>query len=599
MKKIVQILTLLCLSIAVRAQINAERLLDIGRNALYFEDYVVSIGYFNQVIEAKPYLTDPYYFRAIAKLYLEDFRGCIADCNSALDINPFLPKVYYLRGYAKRYIKEWDSSTDDMRRALEFEPDNKEVRIVIIENLVQQRLYKDAYDESISTIRQFPHYADTYLLFSQVLLSQNDTVHAEMVLDSALYYNKYSDLAYAMRGMLHFERKDYKSALSDLDQAVKNNGFRPDYLINRAIIKMQTNDLRGAMADFDQSIKLDNSNPNAYFNRALLKSEIGDDNNAIDDYTTCLALDPNNYTAYLQRAFLHSKLGEYKEAITDFNTVIAKYPDFIVAYYGRGDAKKKLRDRTGAEKDYYDAAVIEKEIKSGKRGLRKGVEGEIEPSKEARAIVQNLDKRAAEKYKSDIRGQVQYKDIDIEPLSNFVVAVADSSAKTFRKQLYNNELEKVNAKLDFKLSFCLADNAKTLIDFGGLNIVCVDALCFFNRGNERVKLIREFTYKGEKPSISACIAAINDLDMAYKVDQTIVYALYNIGYVYMLSKEFDEAIKYYSAAIEQYDRFAEAYYNRALIYISQGKKEEARRDLSKAGELGLYGAYNVMRRYVK
>ena len=67
----------------------------------------------------------------------------------------------------------------------------------------------------------------------------------------------------------------------------------------------------------------------------------------------------------------------------------------------------------------------------------------------------------------------------------------------------------------------------------------------------------------------------------------------------MTCKEFDEAIKYYSAAIEQYDRFAEAYYNRALIYISQGKKEEARRDLSKAGELGLYGAYNVMRRYVK
>ena len=129
----------------MRAQINTERLLDIGRNAIYFEDYVVSIGYFNQVIEAKPYLTDPYYFRAIAKLYLEDFRGCIADCNSALDINPFLPKVYYLRGYAKRYIREWDSSTDDMRKALEFDPDNKEVNSVIIENLVQQKRYDEAY----------------------------------------------------------------------------------------------------------------------------------------------------------------------------------------------------------------------------------------------------------------------------------------------------------------------------------------------------------------------------------------------------------------------------------------------------------------------
>ncbi len=583
----------------MRAQINTERLLDIGRNALYFEDYVVSIGYFNQVIEAKPYLTDPYYFRAIAKLYLEDFRGCIADCNSALDINPFLPKVYYLRGYAKRYIREWDSSTDDMRKALEFDPDNKEVNSVIIENLVQQKHYDEAYQESMNAIKRFPHHADTYLLLTQVLISQGDTVRAESVLDSAIFYNKYSDLAYAMRGMLRYEKKEYASALEDLNTAVKNNGFRSDYLINRSIIKMETNDLRGALSDLDQAIKLDNTNPTAYFNRALFKAYIGDDNNAIDDYTVCLALDPNNYTAYLQRAFLHTKVGEYKEAIADFSTVIAKYPDFIVAYYGRGDAKKKMRDRLGAEKDYYDAGVIERDIKSGKRGVRKGVEGEIEPSKEARAIVQNLDKRATEKYKSEIRGQVQYKDIDIEPLSNFVVAIADSSAKTFRKQLYNKNLEIVNAQLDFKLSFCLADNAKSLIDFGGLDIVCSEALCFYNRGNERIKLIREHTYKGEKPSLSACVSAINDLNMAYQLDNTIVYALYNIGYVYMLDKEFDEAIKYYSAAIEQYDRFAEAYYNRALIYISQGKKEEARRDLSKAGELGLYGAYNVMRRYVK
>ncbi len=46
----------------------------IARNALYFEDYVLSIQYFNQVINAKPYLYEPYFFRALAKLNLEDFQ---------------------------------------------------------------------------------------------------------------------------------------------------------------------------------------------------------------------------------------------------------------------------------------------------------------------------------------------------------------------------------------------------------------------------------------------------------------------------------------------------------------------------------------------
>lgn len=43
------------------AQINTDRVMMIARNALYFEDYVLSIQYFNQVINAKPYLYEPYF----------------------------------------------------------------------------------------------------------------------------------------------------------------------------------------------------------------------------------------------------------------------------------------------------------------------------------------------------------------------------------------------------------------------------------------------------------------------------------------------------------------------------------------------------------
>ena len=41
------------------AQLNTDRITAIGRNALYFDDYVLSIQYFNQVIKLKPYLSEP------------------------------------------------------------------------------------------------------------------------------------------------------------------------------------------------------------------------------------------------------------------------------------------------------------------------------------------------------------------------------------------------------------------------------------------------------------------------------------------------------------------------------------------------------------
>ena len=81
------------------AQLNTDRITAIGRNALYFDDYVLSIQYFNQVIKLKPYLSDPYLLRAIAKIQLGDYTGAEMDCNAAIERNPFQPGAYYTRGF--------------------------------------------------------------------------------------------------------------------------------------------------------------------------------------------------------------------------------------------------------------------------------------------------------------------------------------------------------------------------------------------------------------------------------------------------------------------------------------------------------------------
>ena len=69
------LLFLAFLPIVCFAQFNTDRLVMIGRSALYYEDYVLSIQYFNQAISQKPWLYEPWFFRGVAKYYLDDFRG--------------------------------------------------------------------------------------------------------------------------------------------------------------------------------------------------------------------------------------------------------------------------------------------------------------------------------------------------------------------------------------------------------------------------------------------------------------------------------------------------------------------------------------------
>ena len=115
---------LLLLPTLVHAQINTERVMTIARNALYFEDYVLSIQYFNQVINAKPYLFEPYFFRGLAKINLDDYQGAEADCNEAIKRNPFVVGAYQIRGLARIRQSNFDGAIEDYRTALRYDPEN-------------------------------------------------------------------------------------------------------------------------------------------------------------------------------------------------------------------------------------------------------------------------------------------------------------------------------------------------------------------------------------------------------------------------------------------------------------------------------------------
>ena len=75
--------------------------------------------------------------------------------------------------------------------------------------------------------------------------------------------------------------------------------------------------------------------------------------------------------------------------------------------------------------------------------------------------------------------------------------------------------------------------------------------------------------------------------------------LYNRGSLPAQRKAYESAIADYSAAIAIENNLAEAYFNRGLCLIYSQHVEEGIRDLSKAGELGLYTAYSIIKKYSK
>ena len=96
-----------------------------------------------------------------------------------------------------------------------------------------------------------------------------------------------------------------------------------------------------------------------------------------------------------------------------------------------------------------------------------------------------------------------------------------------------------------------------------------------------------------------CQAALDDYDRVLARDPGFACCYYNKGNVYFRLKAWPEALEAYTQAIRQDPELAEAYFNRGLLFIYAGQKAQANADLSKAGELGIITAYNVIKRYCR
>ncbi|MBD4335805.1 hypothetical protein GUH15_06980, partial [Xanthomonas citri pv. citri] len=57
-----------------------------------------------------PYLYEPYFFRALAKINLDDFQGAEADCDQAIQRNPFVVGAYQIRGLARIRQDKFDGA---------------------------------------------------------------------------------------------------------------------------------------------------------------------------------------------------------------------------------------------------------------------------------------------------------------------------------------------------------------------------------------------------------------------------------------------------------------------------------------------------------
>ncbi|MCM1349126.1 MAG: tetratricopeptide repeat protein [Firmicutes bacterium] len=550
-KKFVTAIIYLFTAFALPAQINTDQVLQIGRNALYFEDYVLSIQYFNQVIGAKPYLAQPYFYRALAKLNLEDYQGAETDATLAIDRNPFITDAYELRGVARQNLGKDSLAIEDYAQALSLMPGN---RGILYNMALAQEATKD-YDnaeKSFETLLEnHPGFDGGYLGRAKMRLEKKDTVSALEDINKALSINKNAVNGYLMRADISIHRnQDYTQALADMDEAIKLQPRVAGYFINRAFIRYRLDDYFGAMSDYDYALQLDPANFVAVYNRALLRMEVHDYNKAIDDLTQVLALRPQEYRALYNRAMLYREIGDMKNALTDISHVIDVIPNFALAYYLLYDIKHTMGMK-GAQADLDKSIALARKQKA-----REGLSNLIDPGKildratpaedtydenSQDAVMQQFSTLLTVNDNADIdgeynnkgiRGKVQDQSLSIELEPMFTVTYYTSPTELKPTGDYLREIDDVNNTRALRYLLQLTNHEHNLTDADEIN-KHFQSIEYYNSylATHTPRAIDFFGRAMDQMTVKNYAAAIADLDKAIAAapDFTVAYLVRSVA----------------------------------------------------------------------
>jgi len=552
MKRIVACILMTLSFTAAFGQLNTNRIMSIGRNALYFEDYVLSIQYFNRVINVKPYLADPYYYRGVAKFYLDDLNGAANDCEVAIGINPFLIGAYNLRGIIRLRQGKSNLALEDFKEGLKLEPDN--MNLLLNSGIANINLKE--YDSAIADYNKLLEYDKSNvpaILYKGIaMVEKGDTTAAMNEFVRASEINKYSADAFTYRGMLHYQTKDYSEALKDYDRLHELRPKDANVYVNRAITKYNLDDYNGAFSDLDEAIRLDKKNKMAYANRGMLKAEVGDYNNAVEDFNHVLSLDPSDDIALFNRAMLYIQTGEVQNALSDLNIIIAKHPDFGPAYYQRAIVKRYLNDTKGSETDYMTAYTFEQE--RIKRGLENGEKAE-----------ENGDK-SEDKDKKEKKSSRSKNDNDIKKYDQMVVVSDfgdnDDKLKHDSEQIRGRVQDRdiaVDLEPVFELGFFSTDTILPKARYYEKSVEQFNN----NKVYDRPLIITNREYAGEGEESLFYFKQIKDISDKIDVEPT-KYDLYMVrGALYNTVMNYNNAINDFNVCILKNSYDVNAYFNRA------------------------------------
>ncbi len=641
--KILFLCLLLCMGINSRAQWDKDVFSFRGRTALQDGRLGEAVANFNILAQLDSTDHWTFFYRGIAKYNLGDIRGARADFSTAVRLNPVFTSGYHYRAITESRTGDYDAALQDLERAIELRPGSHGLYFTRGVTYFLSRQFESAVKDFDKYIRKEPKDPASYLNRGASYLFLGDTTKALADYNHAIKIDRFEPEGYIRRGGLEASRGQFDDI--DLDSTLTLAHFQ------RALVNAETGKLKEAMSDLNTVLKYEPGNALTLYNRSLLSAQVGDYDGALADMDRVLAINPGNVLAYFNRASYFIEMERWDDALADYNKAIELYPDFAKAYMNRAYVELQLGMNRASKEDY---RIARKKVAEYEKATASGADFSDTTKKYSSLLALDADFARNGGFEDEM---LRHRDVDInlKPLYRFVIAGASGGGANILQHRYENKLldtfmaslevpvevssgaasipagedllqkpvkgsfekglqdmgsrqyskalghftdaadaEPVGPYDAYYKAFYLMNRAALraeMIEFIASFESNVQTLTMDDKGNTRARVREQVTREYDYSE------ALQDMEAAAAVLPSVPYIQFNLGNLYCLSSRFVQAIESYDRAIKLYPWMGDAYFNRGLVLIYLKDREKGCIDLSRAGELGVEGAYGVISRY--
>lgn len=308
-------------------------------------------------LKLNPQDSDAWRFRAALYEQLNDLPAALADANTAIELDNNNMRAYDIRADIERQLGKYDDAIRDAKQAVLLDSTYGPAYWVLIKSYMSMNRYQDA----LNVIGSAPIQSFTKLIQSEIYMLSAEIKKTHL--------------------------KNNKSALADIDLAIKANNNNPDAYLMMARIHLAEKDDSLALDAANKVLRLEDDQSKSdlallYILRANfnLGSSLDFD---IDKLSRLILSGQHLFECYLLRGEIYLHKHHYRKAWRDFDESIKLKGQQPGVLFLRAYAKANLGDYSGALTDVnrgielsaaaYDGYVIRAYIYCGQGKLNEAL----------------------------------------------------------------------------------------------------------------------------------------------------------------------------------------------------------------------------------